>query len=49
MTTGRRDVTAVGTQTDAFGAGGYTTTAVATTEEWTGTPTTATASTLTTS
>ena len=37
------------TQTVGLGAGGYTTTSVANTEEWSGPQTTATASTITTS
>jgi hypothetical protein len=50
MATARRQLAGAGTQTAALGAGGYTTTAVANTEEFTGgsVPTT-TASTLTTS
>jgi hypothetical protein len=49
MTTARGGMASAGTQTAALGAGGYTTTAVATTEEWTGEVATATSKTLTTS
>jgi hypothetical protein len=50
MATARRQLAGAGTQTAALGAGGYTTTAVANTEEFTGASgPTATASTLTTS
>jgi hypothetical protein len=49
MTTARGGIGSVGTQNAGLGAGGYTTTAVANTEEWSGPQTTATASTLTTS
>jgi len=36
LATARDDATGSGTQTDGLMAGGFTTTAVATTEEWTG-------------
>ena len=49
MNTARYGISGFGTQTAALGAGGYTTTFIANTEEWSGPQTTATASTLTTS